>query len=100
MVGDTPYMAFKHWWHAFRIMYDMQAHAWSSSIFRSKPAWTYHIGLEAKHLERLLQLVERNELRVVLDSLHAFDASSVQKAFEIQKSRHAHGKVAIRVSDA
>eukprot|EP00913_Durusdinium_trenchii_P010132 g9501.t1 len=60
MVGDTPYMAFKHWWHAFRIMYDMQAHAWSSSIFRSKPAWTYHIGLEAKHLERLLQL-ERGE---------------------------------------
>ena len=47
---------------SFWFRYDMQAHAWSSSIFRSKPRWTYHLGLEPEgNLERLLQMVERKD---------------------------------------
>ncbi|CAJ1333672.1 unnamed protein product [Effrenium voratum] len=99
-VGDTPYMTAKHWWHIFGIMYDMQAHSCWTSIARSNPKWIYHLGLEPKgNLERLLKLAETGELKPVLDSVHSFDAESVKKAFQIQKGKHAHGKVVIRVAD-
>ncbi|CAE7408351.1 EO [Symbiodinium natans] len=97
-VGDTPYMKFRHWWHIFPLMYDMTARSLWTGIFRSKPRWSYHLGLEPKDLARLLRRVEAGELRAVLDSTHQFDLQGLQEAFRIQKSRRAHGKVVIVVA--
>ncbi|CAE7404997.1 EO [Symbiodinium pilosum] len=99
-VGDTPYMVFRHWWHIFKLMYDMTARGLWTRLFRSNPRWIYHLGLEPQDLARLLRRAETGELRAVRDSTHDFSLPSLQEAFRIQKSRRAHGKVVIVVSKA
>lgn len=97
-VGDTPYMVFRHWWHIFKLMYDMTARGIWTRLSRGNPRWIYHLGLEPKDLPRLLERVEAGEFRAVLDSTHNFDLAGLQEAFRRQKSRKAHGKVVIVVS--
>jgi NADPH:quinone reductase-like Zn-dependent oxidoreductase len=74
-----------------------------SRLNPSVPKWVAPEGLKLQEgdLYALLQDVVQGKLTPVLDpsSPFAFTETDVRKAFHLQKSRHAHGKVVIQVSE-
>jgi len=66
------------------------------------PRYTYHIGIDApdQHLEATAFALARGDFRVVFDAASPlpFTTEGVRRAFHVQRSRHAHGKVVVLIA--
>ncbi len=75
-------------------------HMWSS-VWRFMPRFKFFLALEAKkgELAELLELVIQGKLKVILEpnSPYEFTIDGVKKAFLLQASGHAHGKVVVKM---
>jgi NADPH:quinone reductase-like Zn-dependent oxidoreductase len=74
-----------------------------SRLHPSVPKWVAPNGLKLQEgdLDALFQDVVEGKLKPILDpsSPFSFTETDVRKAFHLQKSRHAHGKVVIQVAE-
>jgi NADPH:quinone reductase-like Zn-dependent oxidoreductase len=74
-----------------------------SRLHPSLPKWVTPEGLKLQEgdLDALFQDVVQGKLKPILDpsSPFSFTENDVRKAFHLQKSRHAHGKVVIQVAE-
>lgn len=89
---------------AMQVVFDMVGRMlWSRLHPNSLPTWIpgEGLGLEENDLAELFQDVVEKRLIPVVDPASPFDFTEqgVRKAMELQKSRHAHGKVVIKISD-
>ncbi|KAJ7801905.1 hypothetical protein B0H14DRAFT_2894309 [Mycena olivaceomarginata] len=57
------------------------------------------VSFEKKDLDDVRDLIARGAVKPVVDSVHAFDEEGVKNAFEKLMTKHAKGKVVIKVSD-
>jgi NADPH:quinone reductase-like Zn-dependent oxidoreductase len=78
--------------------------SYSRLAFWSAPKYTYHLGIEPKrgNLQGLAQAVADGKLKIVLDpaSPLPFTTEGVRRAFHVQDSKHAHGKVVVQIAKA
>jgi NADPH:quinone reductase-like Zn-dependent oxidoreductase len=74
-----------------------------SRLHPSAPRWVAPEGLKLKEgdLDALFHDVVQGKLTPILDpfSPFSFAENDVRKAFHLQKSRHAHGKVVIQIAE-
>lgn len=66
------------------------------------PRYTYHLGISpVDQLGAAAEAAGRSEFRVVLDGASPLPLTTegVRKAFHLQRSRHAHGKVVVQVAE-
>ncbi|KAG8467234.1 hypothetical protein KFE25_000550 [Diacronema lutheri] len=74
--------------------------AWPPTT-RVRPRYTYHLGIDPVHLlGATADAAAKGEFKVVLDSASPlpFTADGVLKAFHLQRSKHAHGKLVVQVA--
>ncbi len=75
-------------------------HMWSS-VWRFMPRFKLFLAKEAKkgELAELLELVNEGKLKIILEpnSPYEFTIDGVKKAFLLQASGHAHGKVVVKM---
>eukprot|EP00536_Pseudo-nitzschia_multiseries_P017826 jgi/Psemu1/315053/fgenesh1_kg.1852_\ len=68
------------------------------------PAYSFAHSLEFErsHLTRTMNMAETGTLKAVMDSRgpFPFTTEGVRKAFRLQETRHAHGKVVIQVENS
>jgi len=64
-----------------------------------KYTFAHSIDFERTHLTRTMNMAETDSLKAVMDSRgpFSFTTEGVRKAFHLQETRHAHGKVVIQV---
>ncbi len=94
MEAHTTYQAMKH------MMPAMCKHMWTS-VWRFAPRYKFFLSLhpEKGELAELLQLVVLKKLKIALEpnSPYEFTIDGVKKAFSLQASNHAHGKVVVKM---
>ncbi|KAF8216311.1 hypothetical protein K438DRAFT_1797001 [Mycena galopus ATCC 62051] len=75
---------------------------------RLRPAWlggvprkfdVVSVSFAKQDLEVVRDLVAKGTVKPIVDSVHSFDQEGVMQAFEKLMSKHAKGKVVIKVSD-
>ncbi|KAJ7201371.1 NAD(P)-binding protein [Mycena pura] len=70
---------------------------WLGGVQRGYGAVT--IKFEKKELETARDLVTKGAVKPIVDSVHPFDRDGVMRAYEKLMSKHAAGKVVIKVAD-
>ncbi len=87
-------------WQAVKsLMPAMCKHMWSS-VWRFMPRFMLFLAKPKKgELAELLQLVSDGKLKIILEpnSPYEFTVDGVKKAFSLQASNHAHGKVVVKM---
>mmetsp|Transcript_14889 Transcript_14889/g.27082 ORF Transcript_14889/g.27082 Transcript_14889/m.27082 type:complete len:375 (+) Transcript_14889:58-1182(+) len=85
------------------IMFQLVGRMLWSRLNPRTPKWVAPeaLKLEEGDLKELLQDVAEGRLEPILDSASPFDFTEegVRKAMHLQKSRHAHGKVVIKIAE-
>ena len=103
LVGDERYMKMQKWWDIpVWLLPLLFRYLWTMLCYFAVPRWYYHIGLDLDKdtLSRLFSHVDEGRLKVILDEKSPFDftAEGVRAAYRLQKSKHAHGRVVVRVA--
>lgn len=104
VTGDDPKPVIKSVWSILKLFFIILGRPiWTLMIFWSVPKYTAFVCLpDAKMLRRLVREIEEHNLKTILDPRCApyfeFTTEGVQKAFQLQESGHAHGKVVIQVA--
>mmetsp|Transcript_16772 Transcript_16772/g.43389 ORF Transcript_16772/g.43389 Transcript_16772/m.43389 type:complete len:324 (-) Transcript_16772:201-1172(-) len=102
VMGDNPYFEIHTPIGILKAMGAIALRQLTSS-FGKGPKYKFVFGImpEGGRLERLVRLVSEGKLQPVLESECPlpFTEQGVRRAFELQKSNHAHGKVVVHVAD-
>jgi NADPH:quinone reductase-like Zn-dependent oxidoreductase len=75
---------------------------WSRIATRNVlPSFTSAMGLPSSRdvMTRTLNLAQEGKLQAVIDGPYPFTTEGVRKAFRTLESRHAKGKVVVKVAD-
>ena len=101
-LGDNPYFEIHSIPQAIAQLWRVLRRVIWTRLWPWLPNYSYHIGLTPKYdsMAKLAKLVEDDHLQIVLDPSSPFplQLDAVKRAFHLQKSRHAHGKVIVEIA--
>lgn len=102
VMGDDPYFEIRSPLGLVRVMGGVALRQLVSS-FGKGPKWRFVLGVdpEGGKIARVAQLAAEGAFRPVLEPACPlpFTQEGVRRAFDLQKSNHAHGKVVVHVAD-
>jgi NADPH:quinone reductase-like Zn-dependent oxidoreductase len=101
---DNPLMQVHNYWQLVRFVSNIAGRAfWNRLVQRSIPYYRLPpdaLKVSPASFKTLVDHVEAKRLKVVIDPKGPFEftQTGVTEAFKLQASRHAHGKVVVRVA--
>eukprot|EP00195_Chlamydomonas_chlamydogama_P007431 CAMPEP_0202903868 /NCGR_PEP_ID=MMETSP1392-20130828/26789_1 /ASSEMBLY_ACC=CAM_ASM_000868 /TAXON_ID=225041 /ORGANISM="Chlamydomonas chlamydogama, Strain SAG 11-48b" /LENGTH=347 /DNA_ID=CAMNT_0049591221 /DNA_START=198 /DNA_END=1241 /DNA_ORIENTATION=+ len=102
VVGDDPKPLAQRWYQLLGFAMRMLWKPMWTTFCPWVPAYLLVMSsIQSKVLSQIMDRVADGRLRIMLDpaSPHPFTAEGVRKAFMVQASGHAHGKVVVKIAD-
>mmetsp|Transcript_17708 Transcript_17708/g.25984 ORF Transcript_17708/g.25984 Transcript_17708/m.25984 type:complete len:473 (-) Transcript_17708:491-1909(-) len=103
VAGDDPTPKVGSWFGALKASSGMRLRSLGTRLRpRNNPGYIMLTPYdEINGLAQVLQLVQERKLKIVVDPVTPlpFSEEGAKKAFDVQGSRHAHGKIVLKIAD-